>query len=155
MKKLLRYFKVKAIDVLVYRMVEPTAVPIPEIPYTITIKNTDGKTKYEILDNGKFVHESFVFQKLHLLKILGKTGPAIGQCATSENYRGQAIYPFVINRIASEILSGKTAREVFIIVNSDNIPSIRGIEKAGFNLYAKIKAKRFLLFYFDKHVSKT
>ena len=136
-------------------MVEPTAVPIPDIPYAIEIKKADGKTKYEILDNGRFVHESFVFPKLHLLKILGKTGPAIGQCATSEKYRGQAIYPFVINRIANEILADKAADEVFIIVNSDNIPSIRGIEKAGFSLYAKVTAKRFLLFYFDKHVIKT
>jgi hypothetical protein len=40
-------------------------------------------------------------------------------------------------------------KEVFIIVNTDNKSSVRGIEKAGFKLHSKIQAKRFLLFYFN------
>lgn len=155
MKKIRKYLRIVKIDVLVYRMTEPVERIFPRVPYELkSDKLPDGKTKYSMEDDGNFVHKSIVFGKLNVLKLLGKSGPAIGDCATSESYRGQSIYPYVINKIASKLLDKKKAKEVFIIVNSDNASSIRGIEKAGFERFASIKAKRFLVFYFDKDIKK-
>jgi predicted acetyltransferase len=154
MKKLFRYFRVKSIDILVYSMKQPTFAAFPEIPYELKSAQVEGKTKFYMEDNGKFVHCSWLFPKLNVLKIIGKSGPAIGECVTATDYRGKSIYPYVINRIANELLAGKKASEVFIIVNSDNTASINGIEKAGFTLEAKVTAKRFLLFYFGKEITR-
>ncbi|RZJ27593.1 MAG: N-acetyltransferase [Flavobacterium sp.] len=155
MSKFFKYLKVRNIDVLIYRMDEPVQVAFPRMQYLLQSKKMpDGKLNYFMEDDGRFVHRSLVYGKLNVLKLVGKSGPAIGNCVTSEAYRGQSIYPFVINNIASKLLLKKKVSEVFIIVNSDNIASIRGIEKAGFELFAKVKAKRFLAFYFNKKIQK-
>jgi RimJ/RimL family protein N-acetyltransferase len=153
MKKLIRYIRIVPIDVLVYRMTKAPAVLLGALPFEVDEIQLAGKVAYTIHDDERFVHRSFVYEKVHLLKLLGKHGPAIGNCVTSQNYRGQSIYPKMIQRIATHLLSHDT-QEVFIIVNSDNTASIRGIEKAGFELYASVKAKRFLLFYFDKKINR-
>lgn len=152
MNKLKRLFKVVSIEVRVYRMTQAPAL-LEELPFPVT--QSGGKDVcYELLDQGQFVHRSFLYHRLRVLSLLGKVGPAIGNCVTSEAYRGQSIYPKMIARIAADALS-RGVKEVFIIVNTDNVASIRGIEKAGFELFATVKAKRFLLFYFDKTIIRT
>ncbi len=153
-KKYLKYFRIARIDVQVYRMTKDDVAAVGPIDFTVESDVRDGKRRYFINDSGNFVHNSFVFPKLRLLKLLGKTGPAIGQCVTNPQYRGRSIYPHVINLAArKELSNGKS--EVFIIVNSDNASSIRGIEKAGFKFYASVTAKRFLMFYFDVRIVKS
>jgi hypothetical protein len=147
-----KYLKVTTIDMLVYAMTQDDIAVAPPIldPGFIVSQATlpDGKKLYSITEKGQTVHKSFVFEKLRLLRLIGKDGPAIGDCYTNEDYRGKAIYPFVINKIARDLLSSGVA-EVFIIVGRDNHSSIRGIEKAGFHLHSEIKAKRFLLFFYS------
>ncbi len=153
MKKLLRYGRVVPIDALVYRMTRIAAPDLADLPYEVSQTPGSQKTGFTIYDQGKFVHQSFLYDRVRLLKLLGKRGPAIGNCVTDAAYRGQSIYPKMIRRIATEQLR-KGKSEVFIIVNADNAASIRGIEKAGFELYAAVKASRFLLFYFDKQIKR-
>jgi hypothetical protein len=88
-----------------------------------------------------------------LLRLKYKKGPAIVECFTNEEFKGKSIYPFVINYIAKDVIINNNQKEVFIIVNSDNVSSIRGIEKAGFTIHTKIKANRFLFFHYN--VTKT
>lgn len=154
MNKIKRLFKTVSIDVRVYRMTQIPAVSLGELSYSVTQSAHGNDVCYEISDNGTFVHRSFLYQRLRVLSLLGKVGPAIGNCVTSEAYRGQSIYPKMIAKIATETLAAGV-KEVFIIVNTDNIASIRGIEKAGFDLFATVKTKRFLLFYFDKTITRT
>lgn len=147
MKRYLRHLTPRKIDVLVYRITQSDLVPVADPGFVVQKTVSGNLMKYFIQDNGTFVHESYLFPKLHLLKLLDRKGPAIGQCVTSKQYRGKSIYPFVINKIARETLdSGHD--EVFIVVNVDNIASIKGIEKAGFKKYAQISAvKRFGVFW--------
>jgi len=149
-KKFRKHLKVVSIDILVYHMRTQDLTVFPNPGFAVE-SGIAGETKkeYFIKDDGSYIHKSFVFNKLHVLKLIGKTGPAIGDCVTVPAYKGRSIYPFVINHLAGEMLRKKESEEVFIIVNSNNASSIRGIEKAGFKLFKKIKAKRFLLFYFD------
>lgn len=152
MRKLIRYCRIVPIDVLVYHMAKPAPSP-GNLPFEVIEERLSGKIAYTIRDNDAFVHCSFLYDKVHLLGLLGKKGPAIGNCLTSEAYRGQSVYPKMINRIATASIENGVP-EVFIIVNAGNAASIRGIEKAGFELYASIKAKRFLLFYFDQKIKR-
>jgi len=152
-KKYLRHLKIVSIDVFIYRMTEVNLLTLADLEFVIQ-KEILPKTKkrYFITENGVLVHNSFLYEKVHVLKLLQKKGPVIGSCFTNPDYRGKSIYPFVINYIAKELIEKNKNREVFIIVNSDNVNSMRGIEKAGFEYYASIKAKRWLFFYFDKDV---
>lgn len=148
-RKFRKYLKIANIDILIYSMKEADLVALPDIGFSIQTDIAAGKKRYFIMDGPTLVHQSFVFEKLNVLKLIGKKGPAIGDCMTMTAYKGRSIYPYVINRMACEMLTVQAIPEVFIIVNSDNISSIRGIEKAGFKHKTGIRAKRFLLFYFD------
>jgi RimJ/RimL family protein N-acetyltransferase len=120
--------------------------------YSIGKSNlSEGKTCYFIKDSGKVVHKSYLFSKVFLLKSIKKSGPVIGDCVTVKSHRGQSIYPYVINKIAKEVLE-KDKKTVYIIVDKNNLSSIKGIEKAGFSKLASIVAKRWLWFYFKREI---
>ncbi|WP_178988983.1 hypothetical protein [Winogradskyella schleiferi] len=152
MKKLLRRFKVISIDVYIYQMLnyKPFADALPN--YKIEKSNLrKGRRCYFIKDSGNIVHRSYLISKVFLLKSINKIGPAIGDCSTVNSHRGQSIYPFVINKIAQDVLDNDH-KSVFVIVNKDNLSSIRGIEKAGFSKIASIVAKRWLWIYFKREI---
>lgn len=109
------------------------------------------KTCYFIKDSNRIVHKSYLFSKVFLLKSIKKRGPVIGDCSTVESHRGQSIYPYVINSIAKDLFNNES-EAVFIIVDKNNISSIKGIEKAGFSKLASIVAKRWLWFYFKREI---
>src|SRR6476620_573449 len=126
-------------------------VEIPDCGFNIVSEALEGKTRFSIHQESTFVHQSFLYNHKRILKLLDKKGPIIGDCVTNPDFRGKSIYPFVINSIARKKLDSGVP-EVFIVVNPDNASSIRGIEKAGFQLYAEIKASRFLLFYLNVNI---
>ncbi len=149
-KKIVKYLKVIQIDVFIYSMTSETIFEFQQLEYKIESEIiSPKKKKFYIKIEGNIIHQSFLFKKLFLLRLINKSGPAIGECNTNREFKGKSIYPFVINHIAREEILENNKKEVFIIVNRDNISSIRGIEKAGFKLYAKIKANRFLFFHFN------
>lgn len=152
MKNLIRKLKIIKIDVFVYVMTEYQSFNFSNPEYTIEKTKSKKKWRYAIRDSDKIIHKSYLFHNVYLLKLLKKNGPVIGDCKTNTAYRGQSIYPFVINSIAQEIISNER-KEVFIIVNQDNLSSIKGIEKAGFSKYASIKAKRWVWFYLKKQIT--
>lgn len=156
LKKLLRLWKITHIDVIIYSMTRETLSDFTKLQYTIQAASlSSNKKRFFIKENDLVVHQSFLFKKLFLLRIINEIGPTIGDCTTIESYKGKSIYPYVINHIAKEELLNNNQKEVFIVVNSNNESSIRGIEKAGFTMHTKIKAKRFLVFHFDVHCSST
>ena len=149
-KKLLKYFTIKNIDVFIYFINKEMLSIFPYPNYVITQEEiTQNKTRYSIVEKDRIIHDSFLFNKLFILRLIKKRGPTIGDCKTIQEFRGKSIYPFVINHIAKDQILNHNKNEVFIIVNTNNHSSIKGIEKAGFKLYTKIKAKRFLIFYYD------
>lgn len=152
MKKLRKYFRIILIDVLVYQISRPLPLQNSFTHIIEKQKISSNKMKYYIKDKDKIIHNSYLFKAVNILKLIGKKGPAIGDCVTIDQYRGQSIYPFVINKIANDIIVDDEFPEVFILVNSNNKSSIKGIEKAGYVLHSKIVAKRFLFFYFNKEI---
>lgn len=147
-KKVRKIFRVVPIDLLIYSMNENASFEMKSERYIIKNECVKrNKTRYYIEIENKVVHESFLFKKLHIQKLIRTSGPTIGDCKTIEEYKGKSIYPYVINYIANQELE-KGAKEVFINVSPSNISSIKGIEKAGFKPFLHVKAKRFLFFYF-------
>jgi hypothetical protein len=131
-------------------MREEALADFPALDYCIEQQTVSrNKKRYFIKVADKVIHESFLFEKLFVLSLIGKTGPTIGDCRTVEAFKGKSIYPFVINYIAREEILKNHRKEVFIIVHPNNLSSIKGIEKAGFQLHTKVKAKRFLFFHFN------
>ncbi len=115
-KKIVKYLKVIPIDVLVYAMTEETLMEYPTIDFKIESAPVDhNKKKFFITVDDNIIHESYLFRKLFLLKLLHKKGPAIGDCKTIETFKGKSIYPFVINHIAREEIQKNHIKEVFII----------------------------------------
>lgn len=62
---------------------------------------------------------------------------------TMPTHRGRGIYPRVITSIVYEFGKQNIDR-FFICANHDNPPSIRGIEKAGFELAGKVLLRKFM-----------
>lgn len=152
MKKFIRKLQIIKIDVFIYKMKQYKSFDIPNFAYTVEKKRLKSKSRYAIQVTGKMIHQSYLFDKVFLLKSINKNGPVIGDCYTHDQYRGQAIYPYVINRIAKEVIETE-CKEVFVIVNQDNFSSIKGIERAGFSKLASIKGTRWLWFYLNRHIN--
>jgi len=151
MKKLIKRFRIIDIDVLIYKMDHFMEFNVPSFKYKIEKSRIKNKWSYTIRESDKLIHVSYLYDNIFLLKLVNKNGPVIGDCYTNKQYRGQSIYPQVINKIALETLK-QGIQEVFIVVNQENISSIKGIEKAGFNKFAAIKGRRWLWFYLRKQV---
>jgi hypothetical protein len=154
MLKLLRkYGKIYNIHIRIYSIREQVTVNLPELEYELvkSVVNSN-KTNYVIKENNTLVHKTSVFKYLNVLRLIKKKGPTIGDCFTHSDYRGKAIYPRVINKVSNELLASGQYDEVFIIVNDNNISSIIGIEKAGYQLNVEIISKKFLLFYFNTQI---
>lgn len=149
-KKMLKYLRIIPIDVFIYSMNKEAIVAFQDLHFPILREEiSKHKKRFFVNIDHELAHESYLFKNVFLLRLINKNGPTIGDCKTITKFKGKSIYPYVINKIAREELLENNQKEVFIIVNSDNVSSIKGIEKAGFKMYTKIKAKRFLLFHFN------
>jgi RimJ/RimL family protein N-acetyltransferase len=151
MKKLIKRFRIIHIDAFIYKMDHFIDYNVSSFKYQIEKSRKKNKWCYTIKEGDTLVHTSYLYDSVFLLKLLKKNGPVIGDCYTNKQYRGQSIYPQVINKIAFETLK-KGIQDVFIVVSPENISSIKGIEKAGFTKFASIKGTRWLWFYFKKQV---
>lgn len=110
---------------------------------------TYGKAKiyYLLSSSGCVMHTSYVLPKCFKFPFLAKGEYCIGPCFTYPTFRGQGIYPTVLNSICQ--LESYPSDTVFYMVVSDtNTPSVRGIEKAGFERCGRIKKTRLLKRYF-------
>ena len=152
MRKILKKLRVIDIKVFIYKRSDVVELNMPKFTYQIEKKREKNKWRYTITDIKTLVHQSFLYDSIFLLKTINKKGPVIGDCFTNKKYRGQSIYPYMINTITNEALS-EGIKEVFIVVNQDNISSIKGIEKAKFVKFVAISATRWLWFYRNRQIT--
>ena len=152
MKKIIKRFHIVDINVFIYRRTDIVESSLPEFKYSIEKIREKNKWRYFIKDFNILAHESYLYDVIFLLRSINKKGPVIGNCFTNKEYRGQSIYPYVVNTITNDALNSGI-KEVFIVVNQNNISSIKGIEKASFIKFAAIRATRWLLFYKNKQIT--
>ncbi len=104
---------------------------------------TFGKTKlFCIIDNNNQVrHSAYVIPKNIKYSFLKKGEYSIGPCNTPESYRGQGLYPYMLNYITSR----DNHSSYYVFIREDNQASRRGAEKAGFVMcYDRIKDTKVL-----------
>lgn len=94
--------------------------------------------------NGRVGHISWVYYRgdPNRLIDLKDDEAEIKYCLTLEAFRGRGLYPGTLVEI-QKYLFGKGIKRVFICVDKDNIPSIRGIEKAGFKKAGAVRLIKF------------
>lgn len=91
---------------------------------------TFGKTRYLcIIDKSTqdIRHSAYVIPKNIKYSFLKKGEYSIGPCNTPKEFRGQGLYPYMLNYITNS----DDAR-YFVFIREDNSASIRGAQKAGF-----------------------
>jgi RimJ/RimL family protein N-acetyltransferase len=113
-------------------------------------KSTHGTdVRYEAVLEGEVVHRSIVSWQVLLARRFGfGSRPVIGYSMTKRRYRGKGIYPHVLSSILRDLKTDRLASCALIIVGPDNVPSIRGIEKAGFHLTSHLRGWRMGPFIF-------
>ena len=89
--------------------------------------------------NGTIGHISWIYYKNDPNRILdlGTDEGEIKYSLTLPQFRGKGIYPATLLRI-QQYLKEKGYKRVFICVKEDNLPSVKGIEKAGFKFVTGI-----------------
>ncbi len=85
--------------------------------------------------DGKIIHYSHLLPKFFKFPFMKDGDLEIGPCWTHEEYRGQNLYPYTISRIVTDRC--KNGRVFYMMTDETNIPSQKGIEKAGFSLFSK------------------
>lgn len=71
----------------------------------------------------------------------------IGPCFTHPAYRGKGLYTYVLLKIC-DFLKEKGKERAFICTKTNNLASMRGIEKAGFRIKYEIGLLKILFFDF-------
>lgn len=72
---------------------------------------------------------------------LDTPGSVIFDCWTDPTMRGQGIYPRTLNSLIQQ--TANNGYRSWIYCRSDNVPSLRGIEKAGFIMKFRMQRKRW------------
>lgn len=104
---------------------------------------SSGKYRiFYLMDGDNLVHSSYVVPKCYKFPFLEKGDYEIGPCITSGDYRRRGVYSYMLQLIATN--PDFENADFYMIVRSDNIPSIKGIEKAGFQRCGTVKKTRVL-----------
>lgn len=99
-----------------------------------------------------FYHPGFKEQWAHIH--LKKDEAHIASAHTDSEFRGQNIYPAVLQHILKYVAE-KNIRCVYITSSPKNIASVRGIEKAGFSKVGEIHGLKFFGKKFNHHWSSS
>lgn len=91
---------------------------------------------YATSSDAKIIHTSYVIPCCGKFPFMSKDDCEIGPCYTAPEYRGRGIYVDVLKYITTQ--KDNIYTRAFMIVDSENKPSIHGIERAGFVLCGKI-----------------
>lgn len=99
-----------------------------------------------VSNNGETMHTSYVVPRCFKFNFLSTEDYIIGPCYTAPDYRGQGIYPNILDYITNKIGTENTV--FYMCVDENNFSSIRGIEKSGFKKIGTAKKSRFLKRYY-------
>lgn len=86
-----------------------------------------------IYDSKAIVHRSVITPRYFRFPFMAREDLQIGDTWTMPEYRGKGLATFAIQKIVE--LHKKPGRRFWYVVEEDNIPSIRAVEKTGFVKY--------------------
>lgn len=92
---------------------------------------TLGKAQiYYVRSGNDIIHTSYVIPACVKFSFMSRNDLEIGPCYTYPAFRGKGIYPKVLSEICRR--RANDISSFYMIVDETNLPSIKGIEKAGF-----------------------
>ena len=94
-------------------------------------------------ETGRVIHTSCVTGHSFKFPFMQKGDIHIGPCQTDPEQRGKGIYKAVLRHITRQTVH-KTA---YMIVDDSNLPSVKGIEGAGFCRVGTVERSRILKIY--------
>jgi RimJ/RimL family protein N-acetyltransferase len=115
----------------------------------------DGVSDFFIFkDKAEIGHISWIYYKHHHNRILdlSKNEAEIKYSFTEPKFRGRGLYPATLVKI-QKYLKDNGYRKVFICVDMENIASIKGIQKSGFEILSRIKIIKFMGLQLNKKYS--
>lgn len=105
---------------------------------TITV----GKARvFYVSDGDSLMHTSYVIPNCIKFPFMKKDDLEIGPCYTYPEYRGRGLYPAVLRAICNYYKDGNV--HYYMIVDSENTASIKGIEKAGFEKCGTVRVTKY------------
>jgi RimJ/RimL family protein N-acetyltransferase len=142
-RQLFRAIRPCRIDQLLYLLEIPAGEPLDPIGIQ-QHSSTPEKLCYTMVRDGQIAHRSFLFSDVLLPAQFGFDPkiPVIGDCFTSDAFRGQGIYPRILRYIVADLSTRGLPPRAYILVTPNNPSSIRGIERAGSRLIAHLKGIR-------------
>lgn len=103
---------------------------------------TLGKAQICYVQSGNdIIHTSYVIPACAKFPFMDRNDLEIGPCYTYPAFRGKGIYPKVLSEICRR--RGNDTSSFYMIVDETNLPSIRGIEKAGFVRCGSVQKSKF------------
>ena len=89
--------------------------------------------EWHLTKNGRSCSKAVLISKVPIYQFMPDNGIHICFCRTNPEDRGKGYYPTLLKTI----IKNNPEKDFYMIVDSSNISSIKGIEKAGFVRYAE------------------
>lgn len=100
--------------------------------------------EYDLFKNNVIIAKACLISKVPIYSFLPHKGLHLCYCEVIPSERGKGYYTSLLEYISND----KQEEDLYMLVEQDNLPSIKGIEKAGFIRYAygiKTKKNRFIV----------
>ena len=158
----LLYLGVESAKVIPHRLPVPVSIKCfstrhPSGVDRIDKSLTPHRLVYAVFCGGEIVHQSWVrFDALTPSQYgFDSRVPVIGEAFTQRIYRGYGVFPFTMNCILKDLKKRHGTDQVYALVSPTNNASVRGLEKAGFQLLAHLKGTRLLgIFIMNKSIER-
>lgn len=99
--------------------------------------------KYAIIDDvsGKEIASTYISKNLPHFDFIHRFGGGyhIGPDLTTPEYRGLGFHPYIITYVLKELKEREPNANIFMYVSTENIASIKGIERAGFHFVGMMR----------------
>ena len=116
------------------------------VPWELQCDRYDGVRDFFVYkERGAIGHISWLYypQDPNRILRLGEGECEVKFCLTTPDMRGRGLYPLALQAIQRHLADGGY-RRCFICVKEDNLPSIRGIERAGFRRLGAVRIRKVL-----------
>ena len=96
-------------------------------------------------ESGQLIHSSYVMERSFKFPFMTRGDIHIGPCNTAPSHRGRGIYRNVLRVIGRD--SKGVYNRAYMMVHEENIPSVKGIEAAGFRHIGTVEKTGLLKVY--------
>ena len=101
-----------------------------------------GYRIFYVVDGNRIIHTSYCAHKCFKFPFMKERDWHIGPCHTDDDYQGRNIYPAVLQYICVNLQD--KGGNFYMIVEDSNVPSTKGVLKAGFANVGALNKSKYL-----------